>query len=184
MQPRLVVLHYTAMHSATAAIQRLCDPVYEVSAHYVISKSGAVTQLVAEKDRAWHAGRGQWLGQDDINSRSIGIELDNRGDEPFAELQMQALYPLLGGMMQRWGIQPEGVIGHSDLAPGRKIDPGPCFDWAELGRRGLAAENPIAPETEEDFDSYARRLGYTGPEEAATKRAAILLRWPDLVLPV
>lgn len=139
LTPKLVVIHYTAMHSAEAAITRLCDPVAEVSAHYLIANTGAVTQMVAEDQRAWHAGQGSWHGQFDINSRSIGIELDNCGDHPFAEPQMDALETLLHALMNRWDILASGVIGHSDMAPGRKVDPGPHFDWARLAQQGLAA---------------------------------------------
>jgi N-acetylmuramoyl-L-alanine amidase len=177
----LVVLHYTAMQSADAAIERLCDPEFEVSAHYVIARNGHVTQLVAENQRAWHAGAGQWHGRDDINSRSIGIELDNTGAHPFPEPQMQALETLLNGILARWDIPPEGVIGHSDMAPGRKIDPGPHFDWGRLARQSLAATTPAAqidlclPET-------ARAAGYTAPCAPDDLRDAIALRWPNASL--
>ena len=137
--PTLVVIHYTAMESCEAALERLCDPVYEVSSHYLISNKGDILQLVEEEMRAWHAGAGEWMGQDDINSRSIGIELDNTGATPFSEPQMAALEALLPGILQSWSIPPEGVIGHSDMAPGRKFDPGPRFDWQRLERQGLAA---------------------------------------------
>ena len=121
LRPSLIVVHFTAMKTAQAAIERLCDLAFEVSAHYVISNSGELTQLVPEEMRAWHAGAGRWHGQDDINSRSIGVELDNEGTHPFSEQQMHALETLLPRIMKRWGITPEGVIGHSDLAPGRKL---------------------------------------------------------------
>lgn len=137
LTPSLIVIHYTAMDSAAAALQRLCDPSVEVSAHYLIGGDGTCWQMVAEDQRAWHAGAGQWCGQDDINSRSIGIELDNRGGHPFAEPQMAALEGLLAGIMHRWSIPADAVIGHSDMAPGRKIDPGPKFDWKRLARLGL-----------------------------------------------
>lgn len=138
LTPTLIVLHYTVMVPAERAIERLCDPEHEVSAHYVIGECGTLWQLVAEDKRAWHAGAGSWQGQDDINSRSIGIEMVNDGASPYAEPLMETLEALLPGIMQRWGIPPEGVIGHSDMAPGRKIDPGPHFDWARLEGRGLA----------------------------------------------
>lgn len=138
LKPTLIVLHYTAMTSARAALERLCDPAAEVSAHYLIGPDGTLWQLVRECDRAWHAGAGAWRGQSDINSRSIGIELDNRGDHPFGEPQMAALEALLESVMARWEIPAAGVIGHSDMAPGRKVDPGPRFDWARLERQGLA----------------------------------------------
>lgn len=136
--PDLIVLHYTAMTSAEEAIDRLCDPEFEVSAHYVIARDGAVTQLVDEAMRAWHAGAGSWCGTDDINSRSIGVELDNDGSSPFSAPLMDALERLLGDVMARWNISASNVIGHSDLAPGRKIDPGPRFDWRRLALGGMA----------------------------------------------
>ncbi len=138
-RPSLIVLHYTGMESAAAAAARLSDPQAEVSAHYLIDYDGEVRSLVAEKMRAWHAGAGAWGEIGDVNSHSIGIELQNTGAEPFPEPQMAALERLLGEIMGRWGIGPAGVIGHSDCAPGRKIDPGARFDWARLVRQGLAA---------------------------------------------
>jgi len=166
--PSLVVLHYTAMAGARAALDRLCDPAAEVSAHYLIGADGTVWQMVREEDRAWHAGAGSWQGRDDINSRSVGIELDNLGTHPFPEPQMAALEALLPGLMARWGITPAGVIGHSDMAPGRKCDPGPRFDWARLARQGLAlAHRPGQGGAAEPgrFRALAQRAGY--PADAA-----------------
>ena len=134
----MVVLHYTAMVDAEAALQRLCDPDCEVSAHYLIAKTGEVFALVTEEMRAWHAGAGAWGGVTDVNSRSIGIELDNTGAQPFPELQMTALEALLPGILARWSIPPERVIAHSDMAPERKGDPGTKFDWRRLARQGLS----------------------------------------------
>lgn len=141
-QPELVVLHYTAMDGADAALERLCDPVAEVSAHYLIAGDGRVWQLVAEDRRAWHAGAGEWAGRGDVNSRSIGIELDNTGAHPFSEPQMARLEQLLVDILARWRIGPAGVIGHSCMAPGRKQDPGRRFDWDRLARQGLARRRP------------------------------------------
>ena len=138
LTPQFVVLHYTAMDSAEAALRALSDPAREVSAHYLIDETGRVMRLVAEDMRAWHAGRGTWRGLDDINSRSIGIELANSGQTPFSARQMAALEHLLAGILDRWSIPPENVIGHSDMAPERKIDPGPRFDWLRLARQGLS----------------------------------------------
>lgn len=136
--PDLIVLHYTAMEDAHAARDWLCNPQAAVSAHYLISPQGEVTQLVREDQRAWHAGAGRWGDVEDVNSRSIGIELSNTGGTPFAAPLMDALEALLPQIMRRWSIPPERVIAHSDLAPDRKIDPGPRFDWARLARGGLA----------------------------------------------
>lgn len=164
LTPTLIVIHYTAMETAQAAIARLCDPQAEVSAHYLISANGDVTQMVEEAARAWHAGQGEWYGSDDINSRSIGIELDNRGHHPFCEPQMAALEALLKGIMQRWNIPSSGVIGHSDMAPGRKTDPGPHFDWARLERQSLAggAQRRMASALNETaFRNAATAAGFT-----------------------
>ncbi|EAR51384.1 N-acetylmuramoyl-L-alanine amidase, putative [Oceanicola granulosus HTCC2516] len=136
--PDLVVLHYTAMESCAAALERLCAAEHEVSAHYLIAADGTLVQLVDETDRAWHAGAGAWGAVDDVNSRSIGIELDNRGDDPFPEPQLARLEALLADLLARHRIPPERVIGHSDMAPGRKHDPGPRFPWRRLARAGLS----------------------------------------------
>ncbi|WP_112321534.1 N-acetylmuramoyl-L-alanine amidase [Oceanibium sediminis] len=138
LKPELVVVHYTAMETSQAALQRLCAPEHEVSAHYLITRSGAIHRMVAEDQRAWHAGAGAWGGRGDVNSRSIGIELTNRGVEPFAARQMDSLEALLAGILGRWDIPARGVIGHACMAPGRKADPGPRFDWQRLARKGLA----------------------------------------------
>ena len=126
----MIVLHYTAMDSAAAAIERLCDPIYEVSAHYVIDTDGTITQLVSEDMRAWHAGAGAWGDITDVNSHAIGIELDYcppfEGVLQFDARQIQALQDLLSDILQRRPeITPERIIGHSDMAPARKFDPGP-----------------------------------------------------------
>lgn len=140
----LVVLHYTAMPSCAEALERLCDPQAEVSAHYLIDGDGTVLSLVDECARAWHAGAGEWRGRDDVNSRSIGIELANTGREPFAEPQMAALEWLLAGVLDRHRLGPEAVIAHSDMAPARKGDPGPRFDWRRLALQGLAVWPDLA----------------------------------------
>ncbi len=159
LRPELVVLHYTAMATAEAALDRLCDPAPEVSAHYLICEKGRVFRLVDEKMRAWHAGAGTWQGKADINSRSIGIELDNRGTHPFSEPQMAALETLLPAILTRWTIPASGVIGHSDMAPGRKFDPGPSFGWRRLARQGLAIWPDDQP-AEGDWYRAAAALGY------------------------
>ncbi|MEM9429600.1 MAG: N-acetylmuramoyl-L-alanine amidase [Pseudomonadota bacterium] len=136
--PDLVVLHYTAMATAEAALARLSDRVSEVSAHYLIAEDGRIWRLVAEEMRAWHAGCGAWGGVGDANSHSIGLELANPGDRPFPEAQMASLEVLLSGILHRWAIPSERVIAHSDLAPARKSDPGNRFDWRRLARVGLS----------------------------------------------
>lgn len=170
LSPDMVVLHYTAMHSAEAAISRLCDPDAEVSAHYVISETGDVTPLVPEDARAWHAGTGAWGQVRDVNSHSIGIELANAGPladmPPFPEPQMAALESLLSAILQRHGIPPERVIAHSDMAPGRKADPGPKFDWRRLALGGLSVWTPPLDASADwgEFKAHARHFGYRAPD--------------------
>jgi N-acetylmuramoyl-L-alanine amidase len=151
------------MQTAEAAIDRLCDPAAEVSAHYVICEGGNVTALVAEEMRAWHAGAGAWGAITDVNSHSIGIELANTGAHPFPHPQMQALLGVLAELRTRWGIAPAGVIGHSDLAVGRKIDPGPHFDWCALALQGHSIwpeTRAIQPRDPAEFWPAVRRIGY------------------------
>ena len=179
----MVVIHYTAMQTAAAAAHTLCNPETQVSAHYLIAEDGEVLSLVPEDLRAWHAGAGQWGSVTDVNSRSIGIELANTGFTPFAAAQMDALTDLLKGIRARWDIRPERVIGHSDMAPGRKIDPGPRFDWRRFAREGLAvwpSSGAVAPSSEEGpsgtddarFCAALRAFGYTATDD------------PDLLLKV
>lgn len=179
--PELVVIHYTGMQGAQAALERLCDPAFEVSAHYLIAEDGTVIRMVPEHLRAWHAGAGHWAGRGDVNSRSIGIELDNDGQRPFAEAQMQNLEALLRGILKRWSIPPSGVIGHSDMAPGRKFDPGPHFDWPRLEAAGLAAPrgtgNAPASADPDTFRSAARAAGYTADVPDDALLAAVRLRY-------
>ncbi|HWL47178.1 MAG TPA: N-acetylmuramoyl-L-alanine amidase [Sphingomonadaceae bacterium] len=142
----MVVLHYTGMTDAAAAIARLVDPAAKVSAHYLIAEDGQRLRLVDERRRAWHAGRAQWRTIDDVNSASIGIELVNPGHalgyRPFPEAQMAALLPLLADIVARHRIAPANVVGHSDVAPARKQDPGELFDWERLARHRLALARP------------------------------------------
>ena len=160
VRPSLIVLHYTGMANCAEARDRLCDPLAEVSAHWLISEGGEAEALVPEDRRAWHAGAGMWRGLDDINSQSIGIELANPGDRPFPEAQMAALERLLAGIMARWGIGPAGVIAHSDMAPMRKGDPGRRFDWRRLALQGLAVWPDAAGDTGAALGVSLDRIGY------------------------
>ncbi len=181
----LVVLHHTAMASAEAALRRLCDPDSEVSAHYLVAEDGTICQLVDEEMRAWHAGAGSWGGAGDVNSRSIGIELANPGPlhslPPFAARQMDALEGLLADILARHDLPPEAVIAHSDMAPGRKSDPGPAFDWRRLARAGLAIwPDGVAPDQPPDmarFRAAATRFGYPADVDDAALLAAFRLRF-------
>lgn len=169
--PQLVVVHYTGMGSCAAARARLCDPAAEVSAHWLVDLDGTCTLLVDEHLRAWHAGAGTWQGRGDVNSRSIGIELHNDGRAPFAARQMLALEALLRGVMGRWSIPPQGVIAHSDMAPDRKSDPGPRFDWRRLARAGLAVWPDRAVADPGGFLRDAVAFGYPALDEALVLRA-------------
>jgi N-acetylmuramoyl-L-alanine amidase len=166
------------MASCDAALKVLCDPKYEVSAHYLISETGEVLALVDEDLRAWHAGAGRWGAVRDVNSRSIGIELANPGDCPFAAPQMDALAALLGAIMAHHGVPPERVIAHSDCAPGRKIDPGARFDWRRLARSGLAIWSDAGPQAlnADAFDAALTTLGYDPNKDPETRLAAFRLR--------
>ncbi|MEO0750098.1 MAG: N-acetylmuramoyl-L-alanine amidase [Pseudomonadota bacterium] len=167
MQPDLIVLHYTEMASCDEALQRLCDPDAEVSAHYLISDQGELLQLVKEDRRAWHAGQGSCRGLSDVNSISIGIELSNRGTTPFSAPQMDALEALLPQIMKRWAIPKHGVIAHSDFAPTRKADPGRRFDWRRLALAGLSVWPDSSTQSTADFLTSASTFGYPTDEGEA-----------------
>ncbi len=142
----MLVLHYTGMPDAAGALERLCDAAAKVSAHYLIDEDGTVTRLVPERRRAWHAGRSYWRGTTDVNSASVGIELVNPGHEwgyrPFPEAQMESLIPLVADIIKRHHIPRANVVGHSDVAPARKEDPGELFEWDLLARYRLALPRP------------------------------------------
>ncbi|WP_343562268.1 N-acetylmuramoyl-L-alanine amidase [Kiloniella sp. b19] len=137
----MLILHYTGMQSAEEALERLCDPDAQVSAHYLVCEDGQILQLVPDDRRAWHAGVAAWDGQNDINSCSIGVEIVNPGHEwgyrPFTTIQMQAVEVLCRSILSRHPIPPHRVLGHSDVAPKRKQDPGELFDWARLASAGI-----------------------------------------------
>lgn len=171
LRPELVVLHYTEMPDAGAAAARLCDPGAEVSAHYLIGRDGTLWHLVDEDRRAWHAGAGTWQGRGDVNSRSIGIELDNDGRSPFSAPLMDRLEGLLAGVLSRWSIPRAGVIAHSDMAPGRKTDPGPRFDWRRLGRAGLALWPDLPGDPDRPLAETLDTLGY--PEAPPALRLSV-----------
>ena len=166
-----LVLHYTGMKSAAAALDRLCDPAAKVSAHYLIDEDGAVLRLVDEARRAWHAGVARWRGHSDINDRSVGIELVNPGHEHgyrrFPEPQMAAVIALSHGIVARHAIPARNVVGHGDIAPDRKSDPGELFDWRRLAHAGIGLwPDPCAGRIER-IPAMLRRFGYdTGGDGA------------------
>lgn len=191
----LVVIHYTGMQTAEEAIARLCDPVCKVSSHYVVDEQGGVLTLVDEDKCAWHAGVSSWRGFRNVNEISVGIEVVNPGHEwgyvPFPEVQMKAVCKLTKGIVSRYNILPRNVVGHSDVAPQRKSDPGELFDWAWLASQGVGiwpfeertdTVKPIVKEGDEGHEvlwvqtslaSYGYQVPLTGIFDILTKNVVI-----------
>jgi N-acetylmuramoyl-L-alanine amidase len=157
----MLVLHYTGMPDSGEALQWLCNPVSQVSAHYFVFEDGRVLQMVPEARRAWHAGVSSWDGETDINSRSIGIEIANPGHPgglpPFPEAQIASVIALTKDIVTRWRIPAARVLAHSDVAPGRKLDPGETFPWESLHRAGIGHWVPPAPVRDGRFFSRGDR---------------------------
>jgi N-acetylmuramoyl-L-alanine amidase len=174
--PDMIVLHYTGMPTGEAALARLRDPAAKVSAHYLVEEDGRVFALVPEERRAWHAGKSFWRGETDINARSIGVEIVNPGHEfgyrPFPDVQIAAVIDLLTDVRSRWSVEDDRLLGHSDVAPDRKEDPGELFPWRRLAEAGhglwvepAAAPGPALAEGDEGpgvfaFQAGLTRLGY------------------------
>jgi N-acetylmuramoyl-L-alanine amidase len=180
----ILLIHYTGMPSAEAALGRLCDPAAEVSAHYLVTEDGTIWRLVDEARRAWHAGSAHWAGERDINSRSIGIELANPGHEhgyrPFPEPQLAALERLGRDILARHAIPAARILGHSDVAPQRKEDPGELFPWERMARAGLGLWLDFtavgAPPNIAAAQQMLARIGYETPSSGvldAETRAVI-----------
>ncbi len=176
MRPiNMLVLHYTGMQSAAAALDRLCDAAARVSAHYAVEEDGTLWRLVPEARRAFHAGVSFWQGDTDLNFVSVGVEIVNPGHEwgyrPFPELQMAAAERLCRDILSRHPIPPYRVVGHSDIAPDRKADPGELFDWPRLARAGLVTTIPtggVDPGwTDTGTIAALARYGYDVAEPAA-----------------
>lgn len=170
--PDLLVLHYTGMPTGAEALDRLRDPEAKVSSHYLVEEDGRVFRLVPEERRAWHAGVSFWKGQSGLNATSIGIEIVNPGHEfgyrPFPDAQIAAVIALVADIRTRWMIEDGRIVGHSDIAPDRKIDPGELFPWKRLAEagHGLWAEAPAAPgaplaEGEKGAGVFALQAGLT-----------------------
>lgn len=184
----MLVLHYTGMPDAQSALGRLTDPAAEVSAHYVIDEDGTCYALVGEMFRAWHAGRSSWRGNSAVNARSIGIELVNPGHEfgyrPFPEAQMESLIDLVRDILSRHPIPPRNVVGHADVAPRRKEDPGELFDWSRLAAAGIGLwpEEAVVGEARPatgNWPAMLEKLGYDvggadGAEPGAGAHAALV----------
>lgn len=174
----MLVLHYTGMESGEAALDRLCDPAAEVSAHYLVEEDGRVFRLVDEEKRAWHAGVASWRGVSDVNSRSIGIEIVNPGHEfgyrDFPGAQMAAVETLCLEILARHPIPPRNVVGHSDIAPQRKTDPGELFDWPRLAAAGIGVWPGDADLLDMDRASLTcllAEIGYDTADFASALRA-------------
>ena len=175
----MLVLHYTGMEDAASAIARLSDPDAKVSCHYLVAEDGQILRMVDESKRAWHAGRSSWRAVQEVNASSIGIEIVNPGHEfgyrPFPDEQMDALIPLVADIVKRHNIPRANVVGHSDVAPARKRDPGELFDWARLAKHRLVLERPtrnlMDPNwTDGGFLLALERFGY----DVANPDAAIM----------
>ena len=178
----ILLLHYTGMKSEEAAPARLCDPAAKVSAHYCIGEDGGLTRLVAEKERAWHAGVGHWAGASDINARSIGIELVNPGHEfgyrAFPDPQIAALIELCRDILSRHRVPASRILGHSDVAPLRKQDPGELFPWARMAAAGIGlwpapaeAASPVPDQAQIERRLGAFGYGYLEDDFGAVVRA-------------
>lgn len=177
----MVVLHYTEMKPVGTAIERLTDPEAKVSAHYLITEEGGVIRLVPEDKRAWHAGASFWRGIPDVNSASIGIELDHPGHglgyRGFAEAQIDALIPLLARIVKHYDIPRANVVGHSDVAPMRKTDPGELFPWDRLAQHKLCLPRPECLAAGNPFHNWGsfflalERFGYDITDQAKAVEA-------------
>ena len=173
-RPNFVILHQTSNDNAAKALATLTDPQRKVSAHYLIGRDGAVMQLVDEAARAWHAGDSHWGGMSDLNSASIGIELDNNGEEDFAESQILALLALLDQLRTRYRIPTANYLAHGDVAPTRKVDPSHRFPWTRLATQGFGlwcAAPPTAAPTGFDALLGLQALGYDIAAPAAARAA-------------
>jgi N-acetylmuramoyl-L-alanine amidase len=191
-KPDLILLHYTGMASGAAALARLCDPAADVSAHYFIAEDGEVLQLVPEARRAWHAGESFWAGEADINSASIGIEIENGGHAfgtpAYPKAQVEAVIALCRDIARRHAIAPARILAHSDVAPGRKIDPGEYFPWGELAAAGvgryveprpIGPDAPLAPGAvgekvkalQQMLAAYGYEVGIGGKYDAKTEQS-------------
>lgn len=174
----MLVLHYTGMPTAEEALERLCDPVAKVSAHYTIDEAGTVHVHVPEERRAWHAGVSFWAGEKNVNGRSIGIELVNPGHEfgyvPFPRPQIDALIELSRGILGRHAIAPRFVLGHSDVAPARKTDPGELFPWQHLADMGIGVWPKPCDEPVDDVAAGLAQFGYGVPPQVDVPLATVI----------
>lgn len=186
----MLVLHYTGMPTGQEALDRMCDPEAAVSAHYMVWENGHIVQLVGEDKRAWHAGISSWQGDSDLNSRSIGIEVVNGGHDwpradgslaPYPDEQIEAVIALCQGILERWTIPARRIVGHSDIAPVRKEDPGEHFPWPRLAAAGIGLWPNPGESTVDEACGPLSQIGYdTSDLEAAV--TAFQRRWcPDAI---
>ena len=178
----MIILHYTGMETGQAALERLCDPAAQVSAHYMIEEDGRVFQLVDEAKRAWHAGLSFWKGERDVNSASIGIEIVNGGHDfglpDFPSVQLDAVFSLVSDIRARHGVLKENVVGHSDIAPERKYDPGEKFPWRALAERGDAIWPDDPPDLADiDPGEALTAIGYDPEADLSARLAAFQRRF-------
>jgi N-acetylmuramoyl-L-alanine amidase len=185
-KPNFVILHHTSDDTVDQALRSLSDPLRQVSAHYLIGRDGRIIQLVDERARAWHAGESKWGADTDLNSASLGIELDNNGREAFPDAQIGSLLRLLADIKERYRIPAANFLGHADIAPGRKVDPSRYFPWKTLADHGfgLWCDSPWAqPPLPIDEALELRALGYDTENPAAAMRAFKLHFLPDDAFP-
>ena len=182
----MIVLHYTGMRSAQAALDRLRDPEAKVSAHYVVDEDGEVYSLVAEDKRAWHAGVSSWKGKTDINSRSVGIEIVNPGHEfgyrPFPDGQIKSVINLSKEIIKRNVILPENIVGHSDIAPKRKTDPGELFPWKKMAENGIGLWTDDFCAPDKSVTEMLEIIGYDTTDEQAALTAFQRRFYPEAIL--
>ncbi len=171
--PDMIVLHYTGMQTGEAALARLCDPEAKVSSHYLVEEDGRVFRLVAEERRAWHAGVSFWKGEEGVNHASIGIEIVNPGHEfgyrAFPEAQVAAVIALVADIRTRWEIEDSRIIGHSDVAPARKQDPGELFPWKRLAEAGHGVWAEADPAPGEPLSEGAEGVGVFALQAGLTR---------------
>ena len=186
----MLVLHYTGMKNGQMALDRMCDEEAGVSAHYMVWEDGRVVQMVGEDKRAWHAGVSCWQGDDDLNSRSIGIEIVNGGHdfrltdgslEPFPKAQIDAVIELCSGILERWDIPKSRIVGHSDIAPARKEDPGEHFPWARLAAAGIGVwpqdRQPVMQNDIQNLQADLAAIGYARDVTTEKSVTAFQRRW-------
>ncbi|MDD9900211.1 MAG: N-acetylmuramoyl-L-alanine amidase [Alphaproteobacteria bacterium] len=189
MTPRILILHYTEYPTGAAWLEAALPPESKVSAHYMIDYDGTVHRMVDESMRAWHAGVSHWEGETDINSLSVGIEIQNDGKEPYPDTQLDTLTALCTDIITRHGILPRHVLAHSDIAPTRKPDPGPHFPWVRLAKDGIGLwvdahkKNAQPLEHPEDIMPLLVEYGYDPAVDIKTLVAAFQRHFePDVIL--